>query len=622
VSQHTVICICNKDYWPKEFGTEYEGLYKSNSLVKGCENAEAGGSYFMRSVPEGDSLLTLTNSGEDGATDRPCSFLYQTKRVQYRCVPQVSQKSLEQIIKQTGPTKETRNYVTEELNTFTQKMDAVMRDAMWSMPIIAFCAAVALISTAVALLILVNFTEFFAKASVVILYVMGAGMVIGQWVWWDYYEDLVEIQPPLATHDQDVTSRMIFLVILIFLGAFMAFYLLFGVYVYSKLNSVVIDGEQLPSQAVSMIGAASQVLTDASAVILFSICYTFFWFTFFAVWLYGAVLMYSAGTITLAANGVAVYEHSSWLLGSGIAYIIGLFWWATFIHAVAYMVVAGVVFLTAFANPKPWNEEEKAIPHKTLSTSFCIVARWHCGTAALGSLMMILLIPVRLAAGLIKRFRFCCGQAEADHEQGHQQGCLFCLQGLSMRVYLMTILHGMSWHQSATYGLISVHENAAVIGEALYISSYVMEVAKLNVAFGGVVVSTVLLQYGWLGLTRNDFSYVWVLFVLVFLTCYLVAAAFLVILEVSIDALCAGYCESTEDTCIQFSARDGTPILGSGGMTEPQLPAGLLKHIDDYRWRLKSYEGRAHRIEKQPLLGADKSVGLQSDLETCDQTIG
>merc|ERR1712054_98362 len=103
------------------------------------------------------------------------------------------------------------------------------------------------------------------------------------------------------------------------------------------------------------------------------------------------MLLFSAGELEIASNGVYTFEHISWLVPGGISYVFGLLWWAGFMNAMAYMIVAGTIFLSSFANKKWWSgltqlgtqdeeDSDKDVPHSSMTAAFCIATRYHMGT--------------------------------------------------------------------------------------------------------------------------------------------------------------------------------------------------------------------------------------------------
>merc|ERR1711970_615852 len=120
-------------------------------------------------------------------------------------------------------------------------------------------------------------------------------------------------------------------------------------------------------------------------------------------------MLYCSGDIVVADNGVADMEHTPYLRHSAGFYLFGLIWFAGFMNAMGYMIVAGVVYLCTFADPKnmlyPDGHKNcvKDVPPQIMTISALLMTRYHMGTAAKGSLMLSVTWIFREIFGLFFR---------------------------------------------------------------------------------------------------------------------------------------------------------------------------------------------------------------------------
>jgi len=610
IDQSTVRCICNPKHWPNEFGRTTDQNDASATLISKCKqplHARLG--YFTIKVGDaGDQMALTTYETETShGVDRPCAFVYKSALAMRKCAPQVHNDSLSAVVTQTTEPIQDHDYVADQLKTGKAIMNTVMTDAVWSLPILLVCILIAVFMALVAMVLLIHYTESFAKISIV-----ASGLILAVWDgvnWWRYqhFKDLAESSPPLATNHENNISKDVYLVLFIIGCVLTVLYSLIGYFVYGKLSKVEKhehakedDDEKImiPSQTVSIMRASAKAFYVAPSLMIYPILHTLSFTIVLIAWIYGALLLRGAGNIDVGADGVALWDYSDWLGASSFAYVFGLVWVAGFLNAVGYMIVSGTVLLSAFATPKPWKFKrhdgscEREIPHSPLVASFCLISRYHLGTAALGSLILLFIGPVRTVTDFISKIFFFTTHEEDNQEnaKSHMK-CNECLIRLNRMAFLMTMLHSYSFCPAGVHGLISVAENMKVIEEALYVSSFVLEANKVAISLAGAAISEGLLHSGWFGVTDEELTYSWVMVVVVSFSLYIIVTSFMVSLEVTIEAYLAGFCESTDRIAVDLDPeqKDGI-IKGDGGVTTEQLPHELKEHVEAYGWTLKNYE--------------------------------
>jgi len=288
---------------------------------------------------------------------------------------------------------------------------------------------------------------------------------------------------------------------------------------------------------------------------------------------------------------VAHMQHISWLRQSFIPYFFGLIWLAGFMNAMGYMIVAGTIFMSSFANKHPLTREW-VVPGEALTSSVAITVRWHMGSAALGSLILVCLFIPRIIVGFFAKMSNWGGVESADEQEkkpsSFLQTCLYpctaCFQNqiryLNKMAFLQTIFHGFSFYDAAHTGLLSVFENFEYIGPTSYVSTFVIVVIKISIAIGVTFLGNVMIMSGQFGINFDDLTYSWFPCLLIFFTSYILCTAFMITLEVGIDALLAGWCEAHHNSGwegVNYAGRKEGELFG--GVTEDQLRDPLKDHM-------------------------------------------
>jgi len=327
--------------------------------------------------------------------------------------------------------------------------------------------------------------------------------------------------------------------------------------------------------------------------------------TLLLCWIIGAILLYSAGDITLADNGVASLVHHAGLRSSAIAYLFGLIWFTGFLNAMGYMIVAGTVFMTAFILPKSKrpNPEAPAIPAHPMSTATCIAVRWHMGTAAFGSLVLSLLWVARILINFFAKL--------ADWDENSMMRYVCCcfrcctmvfqsfVRYMNKMAYLQTVLHGYDFCDAAFIGLQCVLKGIKQVGTTTYISSFVLVVVKVTVSLAVTAIAELMLRSGKFGVTNADITYSWVPYSIVFICAFTISTAFMVILEVAIDAVLVGWCEA------MVEVYDENGEIQLGAFTDDHMPKDLRTHMEVFGETNEEYHTDALQgsASKQPLMG-------------------
>jgi len=275
---------------------------------------------------------------------------------------------------------------------------------------------------------------------------------------------------------------------------------------------------------------------------------------------------------------------------SAVAYLIGLVWFTGFISGMGYMIVASTVYITSFVLPKtklPF-PTHPAVPYAPMTVSSCLMIRYHMGTAAFGSLVLTVSWFLRMVVNFLAKLAgdrpsyvcCCCNCATVVFRD--------CLRYMNKLAYLQTVLHGDAFCDAAFRGLQCVVNGMDDIGTTTYISSFVLVVIKLTISLICAAFADLFIKSGSFGVSAKDITYSWVPYVIVGVSAYAVATAFMMILDVAIDALLVGWCEAMVPVYEDNAA--GQSELQVSCFQPDHISKALKAHMDDPRWNREAEE--------------------------------
>lgn len=577
INKNELVCICNKDYWPSKFTAAH------TDLVGGCNTPEAATlGYFKKEVNDGDALLTEASTGATGGADQPCAFPYRTKWAMHRCVPWVSSAALKTVVTQEQTSgAESHDYIADWLGTSTEIFATFMSDVAASVYVLGACIGCSVVLAIISIFALKNSVEFVAKTFLLALLGLLASISVVSYMEFDTYRKNVHQEPPVATHDQDEQSMYVYLGVCIVTAVLSVLHLGFIVFMHKEMD-----------KAVSIIQVAAQTFIDAPQIMLYPLVHMFSFVCLVVFWLAGAILLYSAGDVKTAADGVAYMEHTPGIRSSAVGYLYGLFWMSGFMNAMGYMIVAGTVYLCTFAQPRnrgtleepDYNEDDKDVPESVMTAAAVIIIRYHMGTAAFGSLVFSLVWPLRIITNLFGKLgnsetpflKFCCCCCRCCFNSWET-----CFKFICKMAYLQTVLHGFSFCGACYEGLVCVMKGIDDVGPTTFISTSILMVIKLTISLFVTGLANVLISSGQFSVTPNDLTYSWVPYLLVFFSTFIICTAFMLILEVAIDAVMVAFCEAKyeekgaiKEHQLPMALREHLKKFGSGAETQPLLSAG------------------------------------------------
>jgi len=214
---------------------------------------------------------------------------------------------------------------------------------------------------------------------------------------------------------------------------------------------------------------------------------------------------------------------------------------------------------------------ERFVPDSIMTVSTCIIIRYHMGTAAIGSFFLAIIWPVRA-------FFSAFGWVGHKKEGFSKWLCCFCslsqkifknyVQNINKMAYLETVLHGFRFCDAAFDGLKCVLLGLHHISDTTLISSFVLVLIKFCISFAVTMIMYVMVKSEAFGLSLDDLTYSWVPYVMCLSISYSLCTAFMLIVEVAIDAVMVAFCEA------KFEPH--------GAVKDHQLSSKLRKHMEQH----------------------------------------
>jgi hypothetical protein len=230
-----------------------------------------------------------------------------------------------------------------------------------------------------------------------------------------------------------------------------------------------------------------------------------------------------------------------------------LIWSHVFVHACGQISVSGAVSEWYFNRAHSSNSSVFAAVQRAL--------RFHVGTAAFGSLIVSVVEVLRCVLSFYVNRTKRMNKESAIFKM--LSCCAECCMGLLERLahfasemaYIQTAMHGTNFCSSASASFSLVTRNSMNIIALSGISSAIMLIGKLFIAFGTTLASVFIFNGGH-DLFTNAREFQSIPCLVVFLLSYAVASFFLGVLETSIDTIFLCFCEDSERHNGKFTGFD------------------------------------------------------------------
>lgn len=561
---HSITCVCNEKFWPEKLGTVVSSERSQDLIIECARSSARTAGYFTKIVSDGDAILKNVETGTSGDAFQPCAFTHRTTWAMHKCVPWISDDTLPKIITQQQPKIVTTDYVTDWLagpntifSTFVNDVVSTLHLLGLGLVITAMLGMLALVGLKYA----DRATASVATWGLLVLYIASAVVTFSEH---SSYSEKVDTIPRPSTYIQDAECKMVYLVLFILSIVAAVVHLAASIFLAGTMRDM----------AISIIKIATKTFEDAPALLLYPLIHLVSFAAMITLWLIGAIMLYCSGTVTIGSNGIGTYDHTPHVRASAPFYLFGLLWWSGFMNAMGYMIVSCTIYMTSFAYPKDLTDPdgEKRVPHSAMTEAACIVTRYHMGTAALGSVVMLTTAPFRLLVN-----------SSAKHEEvdDREHSCLRKLlcspcdcstyaynsffKYLNRMAFLQTILHGWYFFDGAFKGLQCVMLGITDISPSTFGASFVLFTIKMSISLMVTGCSYFTVYTGGFAVSPADLSYSWVPYLLIFFCSFVFCTAFMLIFETAIDGIMVAYCEAHYEP--------------NGAFTKQQISTALKMHM-------------------------------------------
>lgn len=308
--------------------------------------------------------------------------------------------------------------------------------------------------------------------------------------------------------------------------------------------------------AISIVRESVKALMAMPLLCFFPIIQSALFGGFTALWTIYSIYLVSSGTLNIETDPITgvQYKKLSYDKNSRHAMVFIFFvwiWGANFIEAFGQLVSAHAVLVWYF-RPKG-----RGVACCQVITSACVCARYHLGTAALGSLLVSIVqaarvfleyIQFKLQANrnILTRFALCC------------LGCCLCvlercLKYLTSQAYVQTALHGASFCRAGRRAFSLILHN---LGRVATVAS----IANLVVMIGQMSISLTCAGLGYYYMTNyrpNEVSGVVMPVVLIGYIAYRVSSVFLGVVSATCGTILQAYL--VEEASVSKAVRARSP---------------------------------------------------------------
>ncbi|XP_076335074.1 choline transporter-like protein 1 [Tachypleus tridentatus] len=217
-------------------------------------------------------------------------------------------------------------------------------------------------------------------------------------------------------------------------------------------------------------------------------------------------------------------------------HLFALFWFTQFIIACQHIVIAGAVASWFFTRDK----SKLGTP---ITTSFYNLVRYHLGSVALGSFLVVLLKVIRAIFNKLK-------QKIKDHPTWCTtllrccSCCLWCfdkfLVFLNRNAFIEIAIYGYSFCKAAQKAFHLLSNNILRVAAINSVGDFVLLLGKAGVSVATVFIGLELIK------DKEGVNYKWIPVTIACIFAFLVSHCFLGVYEMAVDTLFLCFCEDCE----------------------------------------------------------------------------
>jgi len=410
-----------------------------------------------------------------------CNPTYRTQKVMNRCIPWIDYNSMSALFCYTGWGT---NLCPED--KISEHFEGIVAWFEEGVADLVTCQWVLVASVGIALVVGFLYLFFMKYCARCVLWVGLLGTIAGTglccFAFYDEYanlKDRVDVEPELATHDEDQRNMYICLGFMIFFGL-----------LCTIVTCVVVCFCKQIDVAARLLGSAADAMLDMPMLVFYPLGQVLFLLIWFVVFVGGSLLLVSAGDVVYDSTyGYAELDHDSTLERAFAFWLFGFLWLCEMTSAVGFMVVAFCFAMWFFSPIDPENKSKRQMHPSPICTSIRLTLCYHMGTCAFGSLIIAVITFIKLVVEYLEKkkeeaekagipcmcmwdFVFCCCRC-----------CLWCLECcmrfINKVAYILTVIKGSNFVSSACSAVGMILGNMSWISVVSAISSCMLMFGKL-----------------------------------------------------------------------------------------------------------------------------------------------
>jgi len=260
----------------------------------------------------------------------------------------------------------------------------------------------------------------------------------------------------------------------------------------------------------------------------------------FLYWIYAALYLGSSGEHSSEDSEYTFDENLRYLLAY---HFFGLLWGSFFIIALSETTVAGAIVSWY------WSRDKK-IPNDVVIKSLFRTLRYHCGSLALGSLILATIKFIRVilkyideqtkeqqSSNPLMKFICCCAQC-----------CSACFERfikfLDENAYIEIAMNGESFCASSKRAFSLIFRNILRVATINTIGDFMLFLGKVFISATATMIGFVILDSDKSG--DNGVQSPLYPSIIIFIISYAIASAFMAVYEMAIDTILLCFCEDCE----------------------------------------------------------------------------
>uniref|UniRef100_A0AAR5PP27 Choline transporter-like protein n=1 Tax=Dendroctonus ponderosae TaxID=77166 RepID=A0AAR5PP27_DENPD len=237
--------------------------------------------------------------------------------------------------------------------------------------------------------------------------------------------------------------------------------------------------------------------------------------------------MLSSGTLQADAQDSHSYVMNPVMIASIVLNIVVYLWICQFLMGIQYMIIAGAVCKWYFCR-------DKNVLSSPILTSAGITFKYHLGTIALGSLIILQIQIFKALLKVMMSHRWCRNIAVACLNYFEE-----IFRFLSKNAYIVTAMHGQGFFQSGKRAVKLLVQNISNVIALNFIGDFVLAVAVVIVVVISVSVSAFIFHLA----PGTTYEYITMPYLIVGCVSLVAGTITFGVIESTVDTVYLCYCE-------------------------------------------------------------------------------